>query len=110
MKPYIIKNKEFLQFFCKLSPSKQFKLVPLLSTDQIQTISEICKNFLQFNLTQNPQIIKKVKHAKKAIKDIALKKTPLHKKRDILKSRKGGAIFSVLLPLAASVITSLLSK
>lgn len=108
MKPYIITNQEFLKFFSKLKPKNKFKLIASLTKEQINTISEICKNFLSKNLTQDPSIIKKVKQSKKEIKDIALKKTPLYKKKAILQTRKGGFILNVLLPLAASVLTSLI--
>ena len=110
MKPYVIKNKEFVEFFGKLSPRKKKKLIPVLSKDQVNTISEICKNFLKRNLTEDPNVIKKLRHTKNEIKSIALKTLPLYKKKNILQTRKGGAILSVLLPLAASIVTSLLVK
>ena len=110
MKPYLLKNKEFLNFFNKLSPRKKNQLIPILSKDQLCTISEVCKNFLRRNLTEKPEIINKVKRSKKEIKTIALKSTPLYKKKKILQTRKGGAILSVLVPLAASIITSLIAK
>ena len=110
MKPYIVKNNEFLRYFSKLPSKKQKHLIPTLNTNQLNTISEICKNFLNKNLTTCPKIIKKVKPAQKEIKNIALKKTPLYKKKKILQSRSGGAILSVLLPLAATLITSLIAR
>ena len=110
MKPYIIQNKEFVDFFGKLSPRKKQKLIPVLSKDQVNTISEICKNFLKRNLTENPNVIKKLRRSQKEIKTVALKTIPLYKKKKILQTRKGGAILSVLLPLAASIVTSLLAR
>lgn len=110
MKPYIIKNKEFLNFFNQLSPKNKQEFVPLLKKEHVNTISEICKNFLKRNLTQDPKIISKVKSSKKEIKAVSLKTCPLYKKKKILKSKRGGAILSVLLPLAASLITSLFTK
>ena len=110
MKPYIIQNKEFIEFFGKLSPYKKQKLVPVLSKDQVNTISEVCKKILKRNLTSNPNVINRLRKSQQEIKTIALKAVPLYKKKQILQTRKGGAILSVLLPLAASVITSLLAK
>ena len=110
MKPYVIRNKEFVEFFGKLSPYKKQKLIPVLSKDQVNTISEICKNFLKRNLTEDPKVIKKLRRTQKEIKTISLKTVPLYKKKNILQTRKGGAILSVLVPLAASVITSLLTR
>ena len=58
MKPYIVENR-----------------------DQLNTISEICKKCLKKKLTTCPKIIRKVKPSQKEIKAIALKKTPLYKRR-----------------------------
>ena len=110
MKPYIVKNKDFLKFFTQLPPKNKRYYIPGLKKDHLNTISEVCKNFLNRNLTTNPKIISKVKPSKQAIKVVSLKSTPLYKKKQILQSKRGGAILSVLLPLAASLITSLISK
>ena len=113
MKPYIVKNNEFLRYFSKLPSQKQKHLIPTLNTNQLNTISEICKNFLKKNLTTCPKTIQQVKPSQKQIKAIALKKKkkkPLYKKKKILQSRSDGAILSVLLPLAASLIGSLITK
>ena len=106
MKPYIIKNNEFLKYFSKLPQKDKIHLIPTLNRNQLNTISEICKNFLKKNLTKCPKIIKKVKLSQKEIKAIALKRTPLCKKKKKLQSRSGGVILSVILPLAASLIGS----
>ena len=110
MKPYIVKNKAFLEYFSKLPNKNRRNIIPTLNRDQLNTISEICKKFLKKNLTSCPKIIKKLKPAKKEIHSLTLKTTPLYKKKKILQSRSGGAILSVLLPIAASVIGSLLSR
>ena len=81
MKPYIIKNSEFLRYFSKLPQRNKIQLIPTLNRNQLNTISEICKNFLSKNLTTGPKIIRKVKPSKKEIKSISLKKTPLYKKK-----------------------------
>ena len=110
MKPYIIKNNEFLKYFSKLPQKNKIHLIPTLNRDQLNTISEICKNLKKKNLTTCTKIIRKVKPSQMEIKAIALKKTPLYKKKKILQSRSGGAILSLLLPLAASLIGSLITK
>ena len=110
MKPYVVKNTDFLKFFANLRPLHRTKLIHSLDRNQINTISEICKKILKKNLTTCPKIIKKLTKAKKQIKSISLKTTPLSKKKKILQSRTGGAILSVLLPIAASLIGSLISR
>ena len=83
--------------------------MPTLNKDQLNTISEICKNFLKKKINNLPQN-NKVKPSQKEIKSISLKTTPLYKKKKIIQSRAGGAILSVLLPLAASLIGSLITR
>ena len=65
MKPYIIKNSEFLKYFSKLPQRNKIQLIPALNKNQLNTISEICKNFLSKYLTTCPKIIRKVKPSKK---------------------------------------------
>ena len=50
MKPYIVKNNEFLKYFSKL-PKKEKKnhLIPTLNRDQVNTLSGICKNLKKQN-------------------------------------------------------------
>lgn len=104
------KNKEFILFLNKLSKKERSKILQNLGSPYINTISEIFSNFLLQNLTQNHSVIKKVKQYKNEVRAISKKKAALHLKKKILTGRKGGAILSVLLPLAASLITSLISR
>ena len=76
MKPYVIKNNEFLNYFSKLPTKNKRNIIPTLNRNQINTISEVCKNFLEKNLTTRPKIIKKLKSFKKEIKSVAIKKKP----------------------------------
>ena len=110
MKPYIIRHKDFLSYFSRLTPKEQQQVVPSLNRNHLNTISEVCKKFLKCQLTRDPKVIKKLKRSGEEINSISLKSVPLYQKRKILQTRKGGAILSILLPLAASVITSLLSR
>ena len=110
MKPYIIQHHDFLSYFNRLNPKQQQQVIPTLNKNHMNTIAEVCKNFLNCKLTKNPKVIQNLKPSKKEIKTITLKKVPLYQKRKILQSRKGGAILSILLPLAATLATSLLSR
>ena len=110
MKPYIIRHKDFLSYFSRLSPNQQRQVIPTLNRNHLNTISEVCKNFLNRQLTQDPKIVRRLKRSKKEINSISLKSLPLYQKRKILQTRKGGAILSVLLPLAATLVSTLLSK
>ena len=79
MKPYLVNNKEFLKYFSKLPQKNKIYLIPTLNRDQLNTISEICKNVFEKkkkinNLSKNN---KKVKPSQKEIKAIAFKKNTL---------------------------------
>ena len=110
MKPYIIRHKDFLSYFSNLAPNQQKQVIPTLNRNHLNTISEVCKKILNRQLTQDPKIIRRLKRSRKEINSVSLKSVPLYKKRKILQTRKGGAILSILLPLAASLVTSLISK
>ena len=110
MKPYILKYKEFLKYFSKLPQKGRIRVIPHLNRGHINAISEICQNFLKENLTKCSKVIRKLKPSKKQIKALALKKTSLRKKKQILQSRAGGGILSVLLPIATSLIGSLIGR
>ena len=55
MKPYIIKNNEFLKYFSKLPQKNKIHLIPTLNKDQLNVISDICKNFLKKKFNNLPQ-------------------------------------------------------
>ena len=61
-------------------------------------------------LTENPSILKKLKKYAKEIRLVALKKTSLKNKKKVLNSQRGGALLSILLPIATAVISGLLRK
>ena len=110
MKSLLEKNKEFILFLNNLSKAERQKILSTVCGKYINTIAEIFQNFLKLQLTRDPNIIRKVKSYKKEIKFISQKKSPIYQKKKILQSKKGGAILSILLPLAASVITSLIGS
>lgn len=106
--PLIIKHKEFLIFLNQLKPRERKKLINTLKREHVHCLSEIFSNFLKKKLTVDPQVLRKLKKYKTDIKTVSLKKTPLHLKKKILSSVRGGGILSVLIPLAASVLGGLL--
>ena len=109
-KPYIVQKREFIEYFNKVSPRQKRKLISTLPKGEINCISEICKKILNRKLTENSNIIRKLRPAEKEIKAISLKSVPIYRKKKILQTKKGGAILSLLLPLAASIVTSLIAR
>ena len=104
------KNKEFILFLNKLSKPDRAKILHALGPSYINTIAEIFSNFLQENLTTNLEAIEEVKKYKKEVRAIARKRLPTYLKKRLLVSKKGRAILSVLLPIAASLIGSLIGS
>lgn len=105
----LAKNKEFILFLTHLPPCERSKILSVVGGQQINTISEIFKNFLVKNLTQNASDVSKLSRYRREVREVARKRTPITEKRKILRSRRGGAILSVLLPLAASLISSIIA-
>ena len=104
------RNKEFILFLNKLSKVERTKILQNLGSEYINTISEIFSNFLLQNLTSDHNTIKKVRKYKKEVRVIAKKKSPLYLRKKYLSSKKEGAILSVLLPLAAGLISSIIGR
>ena len=109
-KSLLEKNKEFILFLNSLSPTERSKILKNLGSQYINTICEIFSNFLKQNLTTCPKTISKVKKYKNYIRNLTRKRHSLSLKRKHIASKKGGAILSVLLPLAASLIGSLIGR
>ena len=103
----LVQEADFLTFLNRQTPADRRKLVSQLSTPQLKCVSEILSNFLKGNLSSDKVIIKKLKPKRNTIRTLARKKTPLGIKREILSSKQGGSILSVILPLVASLVSSL---
>ena len=108
--PLLLSNKEFLIFLNSLPLDKKKKVLSTLSKKHVDSISEIFINFLNHHLPIADKIIKRLAKFKKEARLLALKKTPVKKKINILKSNRGGALLSALLPVAVTLISSLLRK
>ena len=108
--PLAVTHKDLICLLAKLSPEKRKKLIAVLKKRHIDCIAEIFLNFLKNNLTCDKGIVKSLNKYKKDIRRVAKKSESVTSKKKILKSQRGGAILSLLLPLAASVITSIFSK
>ena len=110
MNPLAVQHKDLLVLLSNATPAKRKRLISILKRPHIEAISEVFTNFLKRHLTKDAKLLQKLKKYKEDIRTVARKKTPLKVKKYILSTQKGGAILSFLLPLAASVISSLLSK
>ena len=107
-KSLISHHREFIKFLKDIHPSSRKKILANCHKNEIDCLSEIFANFLKKILTTNKKIINSLRPHKAVIRHIALKKTPLKKKKKILTSNIGGSILSLLLPLATSLLGGLL--
>ena len=107
-KSLVSKNREFIFFLSHSPPRERCKVIGAVEGERINTISEIFQNFLKKNITEKKDVIQKLKRYRKEVKKVSSRKTPIYMKKKILQSRKGGAILSVLLPLAAGLISTIL--
>ena len=106
--PLIVKHKEFITLLSHLPTKLRNKLIKDLKKPELNCISEIFANFLRKRLTSSPKTILKLKKFRRDIRTVALKKTPIYKKKKILLSRRGAGILTALIPLAASLISTLI--
>lgn len=106
--PLIVQHKDLVFLLSHISPKLRKEVLRGLKKKELNCISEIFSNFLKKRLTSDSSIIHKLKKFRSDIHAVALKKTPVFKKRAILLSKRGGSILGTLLPIAVSLITSLL--
>ena len=106
----MVQHQHFLKFFSKLSPANRKKLISTLLTPQVNALSEVCQNLLKRRLQCTQAQLKKLKPSKTVIRSLSLKGLALYKKKRLLQSKRGGALLSVLLPLAVSAISGLLGN
>lgn len=106
--PLIITHKKLIFLLKKLNPKNRKNLINQLTKKQIDCISEIFSNFLKKHLSVSPKIIKKLRRYQEEIRSLARKKTPGKLKKDILTSRRGGNILSVILPIVSSLFSNLI--
>ena len=108
--PLAIQNAHFLKFFSKIGSSRRSRLIPSLNKPHVQSISEVCENFLKSNVPCTLCELKKLYPYREELRTLSSKKLSLKKKKNLMTTRRGGALLSVLLPLAIGAITTLLSN
>ena len=100
-------HREFIKYLLTIKPSQRRAVIDRCHRGELDCLSEIFDNFLKKHLTTNKKIIKKLQPHRRIIRELALKKTPLKKKRSILSSPTGGSILGLILPIAASLLGSI---
>lgn len=106
--PLLAQYSDLILLLNRLSPSNRAKLLSQLRSQEVNCLSEIISNFLKGHLTTDPRIIKRLKKYRSDLKILALRKTPLYVKKSLLAAKRGAGILSILLPLATSLLSSLI--
>ena len=101
-------SKTLLIFLNNLPPATRRKIIDQLQKKQIEgAISHIFSSLLKKKIPIHVSTLKKLKPYKKIIKLLATGKTSASKKKQILKSQRGGSLLALLLPLAVTAIHKL---
>ena len=101
---------DFILFLKSKDKSKIKEIVKNLPNPIINALSEVVLNGLCGNIPLNKSDIEKLKPFKKLMKSLSNKSNKVGLRKKIMTSKKGGTILSIILPLAATAITSLISK
>ena len=86
------------------------KIVKNLPKNVINALSEVVLNGLCGNIPLNKSDIEKLKPFRRLMKSLSNKSIKVGERKKLMISKKGGSLLSIIIPLAASVITGLISK
>ena len=81
-----------------------------LPKEVINALSEVILNGYCGNIPLNERDIQKLKPYRKLMEILSNKNVKVEERKKLMSSNKGGSLLSVLIPLASSVITNLLSR
>ena len=81
-----------------------------LPKNVINALSEVVLNGLCGNIPLDKSDIEKLKPFRRLMKSLSNKSIKVGERKKLMISKKGGSLLSVIIPLAASVITGLISK
>ena len=97
--------------FLKTKDKKKIKsIVKNLPKEVINALSEVILNGYCGNIPLNERDIQKLKPYRKLMEILSNKNVKIDERKKLMSSNKGGSLLSILIPLASSVITNLLSR
>ena len=83
------------------------KFIKMMNQDQIKMFADLAANICSGNVRLSRPKLQKLRKNKSKIRLLAGKRIPLRTKRKVL--QRGGGIFSVLIPILASVASAAVS-
>lgn len=104
-----VARRDFLNLLAKSNtPRRRRLLTEWADKADMDALSEISFNTLKGNIKLSPQMHKKLKRYRGAIRTLASKKSSLSKKKSVVKQH--GGFMSSLIPLALAAVTSLVPE
>ena len=101
-------NSDALCYMCRCSNETRRAIIQLADKKLIDCISECCLNILRGNINLTPYQRKKLMGYKHCLRKVASKAVGVKDKKRIL--QKGGFLGAILAPLAAGVLSPLISN
>ena len=103
MSSRIVKTFPELKRFSHLNKNNQRKYIKTCSNEFVKCVCECVKNVIKRNVQLKPSQLKKLRRHKRSLRDLALKKTSLKKKRQILQN---GGFLNLLIPPVIGFLAS----
>ena len=101
---------DFILFLKSKDKTKIKEIVKSLPNPVINALSEVILNGFCGNIPLNKSDIEKLKPFRKLMKLLSNKSNRVGLRKKLMISKKGGSLLSIIIPLAAATITSLISK
>ena len=95
-----------LSFLQRLSPRQQKRIINTLPKSALETFSEIALNCIRRRIQLSPAQIAKLKPYENQIRQLALRKNSISKKKAIL--MKGGFLGSILSALVPAILSTVI--
>ena len=86
------------------------KIVKSFPNHIINAISEVISNGICGYIPLNKSDIEKLKPFRRLMKSLSNKTVKVGERKKLMISKKGGSLLSIIIPLAATAITSLISR
>ena len=103
---HIKKLVSLLRKLEKLNQGERLNYMKSISQSEIELISEIIHNLLNFNIKTDFKSLSMLKRVKIYLYKLSSKRVSYFLKKKILQSLKGLSILNILIPLALSTLTA----
>ena len=107
---YLKNNIDYLQFLSRLSSQKQKKLIKGMDKNIIYALSELALNILKRTISLSETHKSKLRPFSYQIRQLALKKHSMKKKKNILSQKGAGLITTLLGTVLPIILSNFISK